>query len=443
MTYQTIEEIDKKFRELTEPQHQEFGLGRLLNSRYEDLDPVIIESASGPYLHDIMGHRYIDIGMGSGSLILGHAHQPVVDKVVAQAAKGSLFVQPARPAYLLKQKILEHMPEQYSGVIFCNSGSEATMRAIRLARAFSNRSRIGVFSGGWHGSHDAVLAGDDYDSPETSPSPKPLSSGIPTHLLNDILMLPYNKTEAFDLIRREARSLALVMIEPIQGSNPRSDIGPFLAELVRVCGKNDVLVAFDESITGYRLGIGGGIEYFGLAPDIVTYGKILGGGLPIGAVVCSKTVASHVFDTSSEPFFTGGTFSANPMTMQAGIEVLHCLNGLDYKYINDLSGDMRQTCDSYFVEKGLPIRMAGCTSVSRLIFTDKPVKNKRARDRHELPESTQSIFRKLMILHGVFYPSNGIIFLSFAHKEDHVTDIVSAIIDTVAIMKNLGFLRQN
>ena len=438
MTYSKEETVSKKFRELTEPQHLGLGVGKLLNGGYENRDTVIIESANGPYLNDVMGNRYIDIGMGAGSMILGHAHQPIVEKVAAQAAKGSNFGQPAKHAYVLKEKILENMPTQYTGVVFCNSGSEATMRAIRLARAFSKKNGIAIFSGGWHGSHDAVLVGDDYESPEYNPAPKSMSTGTPGYLFDDVLMLPYNKPEAFELIRKEAHRLALIMIEPIQGSNPRSDIAPFLKELNETCVENGVLLAFDEIITGYRLSLGGAIEYFGIAPDIITYGKILGGGLPVGAVVLSKTIASRVFGKTSEPFFTGGTFSANPLTMEAGVEVLRCLKTSEYQYINSLSEFMRNSCNNYFQEKKMPIRIIGCNSISRIIFTDKKIDNRRARDRYELPSRTQALFRKLMILNGVLHPSNGLIFLSFAHSDAHVEKIIASIQNAANTMHNIG-----
>lgn len=442
MAYASEQEVNNKFRELTEPQQIAPGAGNLFNSGYEFKDALIIESAQGPYMIDVSGNRYIDTGMGAGSMILGHAHPPVVEKITGQAPKGSIFVQPSKYAYALKEKILENLPEKYGGVVFCNSGSEATIRAIRLARAYSGKSTIALFSGGWHGSHDTVLAGDDHDTPENRPATKPLSTGIPKHLHDDVLMLPYNKPEAFDLIREEAHRLALVIIEPVQGSNPRSDIIPFLKGLSETCAENGVLLAFDEIITGYRLSLGGAVDCFGIAPDIITYGKILGGGLPVGAVVFNGEIASRVFGETTESFFTGGTFSANPLTMVAGLEVLRCLKESDYQYINGLAEKMRGACNDYFRKNTYPLQMIGCHSISRIIFTDKKIENRRARDRNELPPSSQALFRKLMILNGVLHPSNGIVFLSFAHGDEHVEKIVSSIKNAVDTMDNIGCFQQ-
>ena len=435
MTYTSKESVHQEFRGLTEPQHRGLGTGSVLNGKYENLDTVIMESANGPYMKDITGNQYIDIGMSAGSIILGHAHESIAKKISLQASKGSVFVQPAISAYNLKEKILSFLPEKYQGVVFCNSGSEATMRAIRLARAQSGKSGIAIFSGGWHGSHDAVLFGDDPNSLEDAPSPKVLSSGIPDHLLNDITILPYNKRSAFNLIRQKAHQLALIIIEPVQGSNPRSDIGSFLEELSLVCKQNSVILASDESITGYRLGLKGAIEYFGFTPDIITYGKILGGGLPIGAVVFTKNIVSEVFGDPNAPFFTGGTFSANPITMEAGLEVLQQLEHSDYGYINEHSQALRDSCNSYFLNTGVPIRVWGCASISRIVFTDKTIPNRRARDHYELPLPTQDLFRKLMILNGVLHPSNGLIFLSFSHNQSHVNKIIEAIKNSITTMQ--------
>ena len=415
-------------------------MGTLFNSGYESGDGIIMDTAIGPYMIDTMGNRYIDTGMGAGAMILGHAPQSVVKKISAQAAKGSIFVHPSKSAFKLKEKILENLPEKFSGVFFCNSGSEATMRAIRLARAYSGKNSIALFSGGWHGSHDLVLTTDDHDTPENYPTTKPLSTGIPKHLHEDVVMLPYNKQEAFDLIRQNAKQLALVIIEPVQGSNPRSDMILYLKELSEVCNKNGVLFALDEIITGYRLSLGGATSCFGISADIITYGKILGGGLPVGGVAFTNEIASRVFSNNRETFFTGGTFSANPLTMEAGIEVLGCLKKKDYQYINGLSEKMRNSCNSYFKKNSYPLQMIGCNSISRIIFTDKIISNRRTRDQYELSSFTQVIFKKLMILNGVLHPSNGIIFLSFAHKDEHVKKIIESIKNVSTIMYNIGCL---
>lgn len=441
MNYLKQEDVDTQFRALINTQFIKQNNGRLYNDGYKENNSVIMDSAKGPYMHDITGRKFVDIGMGAGSMILGHADQTLVDKISMQVSKGSIFVHPSQSAFELKENILENLPKKFSGVIFSSSGSEATMRAIRLARASSGKNVIALFSGGWHGSHDIVLAADNYDTPENSPETIPLSAGIPKCLQDDVLMLPYNDQEAFNLIRQHANKLALVMIEPVQGSNPRMDILPFLTKLRKTCTENNVILTFDEIITGYRLHLGGATSCFGILPDMITYGKILGGGLPTGAVVFSKKIASEVFGKNKPVFFTGGTFSANPLTMVAGLEVLRALKTKDYKYINNLSERMRRSCNMFFDENEYPMKMIGCNSISRIIFTNKFIANRRARDLHELPSRTQEIFRKLMVLNGVLHPTNGIIFLSFSHEEKHVEQIIKAIKSSVRVMHQIGCFR--
>ena len=441
MTYSTQEDVDTQFKALIETQLVKQNNGTLFNGGYEKNNSIIMDSAKGPYMHDIMGRKYIDIGMGAGSMILGHADQSVVDAISVQASKGSIFVHPSKSAFELKENILENLPKNFNGVIFSSSGSEATMRAIRLARASSGKNGIALFSGGWHGSHDLVLAADNYDTPESSPETLPLSAGIPNYLQDDVLMLPYNDQEAFNLIRQHANKLALVIVEPVQGSNPRQDILPFLTQLRKTCTENNVILAFDEIITGYRLHLGGATSCFGILPDIITYGKILGGGLPMGAVVFSKKIASEVFGKNKPFFFTGGTFSANPLTMVAGLEVLRSLKTKDYKYIDDLSEKMRHACNAFFEENGYPMQMIGCNSISRIIFTNKFIANRRARDLYELPSNIQAIFRKLMVLNGVLHPTNGIVFLSFSHEYIDVEKIIEAIEGSVRVMHQIGCFR--
>ena len=442
-SFENVQQVEKEFSKLTTPQHENVNRRGLFNGGYESPDNIIIGSAQGPYMFDVSGNRYIDLGMGAGSMILGHAYGPVVEKYQAQAAKGSIFIQPAQSAFEMKDKMLSHLPDEFGGVVFCNSGSEATMRAIRMARAYSGKQRIALFSGSWHGGHEAVLATDDYESPALQPKPKAASSGLPDHAMDDLLMLPYNNSEAFDLIRSQAGELALVIIEPLQGSNPRSDIEPFLIALKDVCREEGILLAFDEVITGYRLAMGGAVEAFGVTPDIATFGKIIGGGLPVGAVVFTDEIATRIFRSNSEPFFTGGTFSANPLAMSVGLEVIDCLERQNYQEINDKAAALRRGCNSFFSDHAIPMQMIGNRSMSRLIFTDRNVANRRQRDHYEIPYRDQQVFRKILNLNGVFHPSNGILFMSFAHEDGDVSDLVSAITVSAMSLLQMGCFRAN
>jgi glutamate-1-semialdehyde 2,1-aminomutase len=440
--FESIQQVDKEFSKLTAPQHEHLNRRGLLNAGYESPENIIIKSAQGPYMFDVSGNRYIDLGMGAGSMILGHAYGPIVENLQIQAAKGALFIQPAQSAFEMKDKMLNHLPSKFDGVVFCNSGSEATMRAIRMARAYSGKQCIALFSGSWHGGHESVLAIDNYDSPALKPKPKPASSGLPDHAMDDLLMLPYNKHEAIDLIRSHADKLALLIVEPLQGSNPRSDIETFLHAISVVCQEEGIILAFDEVITGYRISLGGAIETFGITPDIVTFGKIIGGGLPIGAIAFTEDISTRIFRSNIDPFFTGGTFSANPLAMSVGLKVIECLETQNYQEINDKALELRRACNSFFLKHAIPMQIIGNRSISRIIFTNKEVGNRRERDLHEISHQGQQVFRKILMLNGIFSPSNGIIFMSFSHNIDDVEEIITAITVSAKSLYEMNYFNE-
>ena len=442
-SFKSIQEVEKEFSKLTKPQHKYLKRRGLLNTGYESPENIVIESAQGSYMFDVSGNRYVDLGMGAGSMILGHGYEPIVESIQMQAAKGTLFIQPAQSAFEMKDKMLSHLPPKFGGVVFCNSGSEATMRAIRIARAYSGKQSIALFSGSWHGGHEAVLATDNYDSPPLKPKPKPASSGLPDHAMDDLLMLPYNKQEAIDLIREHADQLALLIVEPLQGSNPRSDIETFLHAISAVCQDEGIILVFDELITGYRLSLGGAMDTFGITPDIVTFGKIIGGGLPIGAIAFTEDISTRIFRSNTAPLFTGGTFSANPLAMSVGSKVIECLETQNYQEINDKAFELRRACNSYFLEHGLPMQIIGNRSISRLIFTNKEVANRRERDLHEISYQGQQVFRKMLMLNGIFSPSNGILFMSFSHNINDVEEIISGIKVSAKSLYEMNYFSDN
>ena len=288
-----------------------------------------MQRASGATITDTDGNTYIDMAMGGGTCILGHANPLVVEAVNKQMCHGSLFAVANPYAEDFAELLGDAIPgcDQF---VFASTGSEAILRAIRLARAVTDKKKIGVFSGGWHGSHDQVLVEEDYSrDSENAPAMMPKSAGILDEVLENLVFLPYNTEAAFGLIRDNKDDLAAVMIEPAQGSNPRDDVEGFLRDLRDVTRTSGILLIFDEVITGFRLALGGAQERFGISADIVTYGKTLGGGLPIGVVSGAPEVLSYITtDHGGEkpPFYNGGTFSANPLTVAAGLAVVRYLS---------------------------------------------------------------------------------------------------------------------
>jgi glutamate-1-semialdehyde 2,1-aminomutase len=282
------------------------------------------------------------------------------------------------------------------------------MRAIRLARAYTGKSLIGRFHGGWHGGLDGFL--------EEHPNNK----GVPLETNNLFRVLPYNDDKCFEQITRD---MAAVIIEPVQGSNPRSDIGQFLQKLRDYCSEMGVLLIFDEIMTGFRLSAIGGAGIFNIRPDIVTYGKVLGGGFPIG-VVGAKT---EIMKTKN--VFYGGTFSANPLSMYAASLILETI--VDKKYIqydklHHVGKLFRDELNEFFIKENINMRVIGCGPLSRIIFTDKFIRNKEDRDNFEHKDAQENFSNKLKQL-GVFTNTNGLYHFSMSHTPEVVNKLINII----------------
>lgn len=409
----------------------------LLNEGYasSQADALYIAGAGGAYMTDTDGNRLLDLGMAAGSALLGHAHPDVVQAVNAQARRGMIYIQPTFLATDFGAALNEFFPH-HSSFALCNSGSEATMRAMRVARAHTSRRKIAVFGGGWHGGQDGALVGEDYLSPADTPALKPLSGGLLWPMVENILMLPYNSDRAFDLINQHAEELAMVFVEPAQGSIPLDTVGPFLQRLREETDKLGVLLGFDEIITGLRLGMGGGAGLYGVNPDISTFGKIIGGGLPVGAVGVSAEIVATVRDgrDGNPPVFMGGTFSANPLTLAGGYAVLQHIRtaGPDlYAGLGRMGEALRRAVNDHCREKSLPAQMIGVQSMSRVVFSDKPVTCRRERDEAEAWFKGHVAFRRYCRAAGLYLLSNGILFLSTAHGEAEVIEAVRILCDGI------------
>jgi glutamate-1-semialdehyde-2,1-aminomutase len=337
--------------------------------------PICIQSAAGARLVDVDGNEYVDLLMGLGPLVLGHAPQVVLDAIGEAARDGLQYVVPNRWQEPFARLIVEEVPCA-ERVLFCNSGTEATMYAMRALRAVSGRTKIAVFEGSYHGAHDYALARADADSPLDAPTVSPRKAGVPDEVMATMTMLPYWSDAAFDLIRAQAGELAGVMVEPAQGANPQDGQVEWLRELREVCREAGVPILFDEVITGFRMGPGGAQAAFGVVPDIATYGKVLGGGLPIGAVAgradIMETFAKHAPGTypADREAFTTGTFSANPMSMAAGFAAISHLreNPRLYTHLRSESDRLVAAVNAFCDAEDIPAHMNQCDSMFLLYF---------------------------------------------------------------------------
>lgn len=392
--------------------------------------PAYIAEGSGSRVTDVDGNEYIDLTMGFGSHVLGHAHPEIVTAVKEAVSRGTQFGIHTPYQEPLADLFREAVPCA-DLVMFCNTGTEATMYGIRVARAHTGKSGIAVFEGAYHGAHDAVLVQAEDGSPVDRPTLVPMGRGIPGATLDDVLMLPYRHEAAFDLIRRNRDRLAVVLIEPVQGANPTLECGDFLRELAAVCRETGVLLLFDEVITGFRLAYGGAQEEFAVTPDLAAYGKALGGGLPIGAVAGRADIMQRFewqkHQEDQDKVFAGGTFGGNPLTMVAGTAAIGHLRSNPGLY-ERLAGHGRRFTDEiggFCRSRSVPVQVLAAHSMIHLRFQAGPITTARDVDR-SLARAEREFYIRLM-LEGVLIPGDHLALTSTAHSEEDITRVIEAV----------------
>lgn len=389
--------------------------------------PIFIERASGAYLYDLDGHQLIDCNLGFGPLILGHNPPAVVQAVADQLGQGAMF--PNTREADLAECIVPNVPNA-SWVVFFNSGTEATLAAIRVARAATGRNKIAKFEGGWHGWHDFVLWSTGAASgPPALAEPVPASAGLPDALSDLVVPLPYNDRGAFERIRREAADLAAVVVEPVQGAAgvlpAESD---FLHELVELCRQYGILVIADEVITGFRLGPGGGAAHYGIEPDLTTLGKVIGGGMPIGGL-CGSAALRDVMTDEADGLrvVLGGTFSANPITMAAGVAQLRTLldDSHSYELLDSLGDRVRAGLREVAAEFGNQVQITGVGSLWGTHFAGRPPRS--VRDLRKGDPIKGQLLHHYLMREGVAMSAPvHLSFLSSAHTTADVDQVIEA-----------------
>ena len=284
--------------------------------------PIFVKEAKGAYLYDEDGNRLIDYINSWGPMILGHAYEPVVNAVVEKAKKGTSFGMPTELETQIAQLAVSMVPN-IDKIRFVNSGTEACMSAIRLARGFTKRDKIIKFSGCYHGHSDSFLiaAGSGL-----STFGVPNSPGVTEGTAKDTLLGAYNDIENVKaLFEANKNEIAAIIVEPVAGNMgcipPKND---FLEGLRSICSENKTLLIFDEVMTGCRLAKGGAQELYGIKADIVCFGKVIGGGLPVGAFAARSEIMNYLAPLG--PVYQAGTLSGNPLAMAAGLEMLKALN---------------------------------------------------------------------------------------------------------------------
>src|SRR5690554_91952 len=284
--------------------------------------PIFIKKASGAYLYDEDSNRYIDYINSWGPMILGHAYEPVVNAVIEKAKLGTSFGTPTEIETEIARSAVEMVPN-IDKIRFVNSGTEACMSAVRLARGFTKREKIIKFSGCYHGHSDAFLIAAGSGA---STFGVPNSAGVTQGAAKDTLLADYNSLESVQKLFDENKGeIAAIILEPVAGNMgcvpPKKG---FLEGLRQICDQNNTLLIFDEVMTGFRLAKGGAQELFGVQADIVCFGKVIGGGLPVGAFAAREEIMNHLAPLG--PVYQAGTLSGNPLAMAAGLAMLQELN---------------------------------------------------------------------------------------------------------------------
>lgn len=424
--------------------------GTVSRARLQPPFPFFAARGRGARLIDVDGNEYIDCTLGFGSQLLGHAHPIVAEAIQRSADDGVSFGTPhAREAELAR--LLVDMIPCASRVTFCNSGSEATLNAIRIARAVTGKPAIAKFEGGYHGWYDAVLGSIVYDADAAGPAAEPRfvghSIGVPDENLVHTVVLPFNHDAAFDIIRRERQRLAVVLVEGIQGAGGAIPAEPsFLRGLREVCTDCGVLLLVDEIITGFRLAAGGAQEFFGVTADIATYSKVVGAGLPLGIIAGGDEVMGVLGSTGDaardrcERVYYGGTFNGNLQAMAVGIAVLGYLREHPdlYAAINARGQAVRDGIGEAAREGGYPVTVLGGGSLFMARFVDGPVRSHR-----DLAGERSAAYRELfprLLRRGVFLPNAHFGLLSAAHTDADVAAVVAAHREVFAELRAGGLL---
>jgi glutamate-1-semialdehyde 2,1-aminomutase len=406
------------------------GVGSLF--RLADPFPMVIKKAKGARVWDADDKEYLDCMLGFSVMILGNAPDEVEQAIREALPRGTHYGQCHEHEYAFAKLFCDMVPG-VDKVTFCNSGTEATMYTLRLARAATGRPLIAKFEGGYHGTHDllAVSFGRLRSGPDPSghiedPSAVPESPGLAEGAWKDTIVLPFNHPAAFDKIHRYADLLAGVIVEPVQGAAgtiPASK--EFLSELRRITREIGAYLIFDEVITGFRMGPGGAREYYGIVPDVSTYGKVAGGGLPFGAVGgTSEAMRLMEYDANIQhSILVAGTFNGNPLTIAAGTAALGRLNNDPelYTRMDAMAERFRREINSFAREKNFPAIATGIGSMFSMHPVQGPVNSVR-----DLRKGDRAVSTGL----GLLYRKNGLHispshgFMSAAHTDDDITRLI-------------------
>lgn len=387
-----------------------------------NMDPIFVEKGKGAIVTDIDGNEYIDYILSWGPLILGHAHDEVVAAIAEQAAKGASFGAPTLSENKLAKLVMDRMPSMEM-IRFVSSGTEATMSALRLARGYTGRDKILKFEGSYHGHGDSLLikAGSGVATLGLPDSP-----GVPADIAKNTLTVAYNDLEAAKVVFEKFGSeLAAVILEPVAGNMGVVPPQPgFLEGLRKLTEENGTVLIFDEVMTGFRVDYGCAQEYYGVRPDITTLGKVIGGGLPVGAFGGKREIMEQI--APAGPIYQAGTLSGNPLAMTAGYETLSRLTPESYEYFKKLGDQLEAGFREAATKYNIPHTVNRAGSMIGFFFTNEEVVDFASAKTSDLALFAE--YFKLMAEEGIYLPPSQFegMFISTAHTEEHIAKTVEA-----------------
>ena len=387
--------------------------------------PFFVEHAQGAKMYSVDDTTYIDYCMAYGALLLGHAYLDIVEAVKNQLAKGSLYGVPTEREVEFAELIQKSSPCMEM-LRLVNSGTEATMHAIRAARGYTGRKKIIKFEGCFHGSHDSVLVKAGSGATTFS---APNSLGIPEETTQNTIVVPYNDFEALETtMKREGSDIAAVIVEPVLANVglilPKNN---YLSYLRKITSEYGTVLIFDEIITGFRLALGGAQEYFNVKPDMATLGKVLGGGFPLAAFGGKKEIMQNISPVGK--VYQAGTFSGNPVSATAGFTILNILNKKKkeiYPKLEKNCVELKKALTDLAQAHKVQAQVYNIASMYQIFFTKAPVTDYACAKQSDTQMFT-TYFHELL-KQGVFIPPSQFetCFLSTAHAEDDLKHTISA-----------------
>lgn len=410
--------------------------GSMRNATWFAPHPPYAAKGRGCFVEDLDGRQLLDSANNFFSLVHGHAFAPVVDAIRAAAGDGTAFGLPTEKEIALAELISGRSP-RCQQVRFCTSGTEAVMFAIKGARALSGRSALAKFEGAYHGSYDWVevsLAPEPaaWDDESGNPASIGGSKGAPKHVLHDTVVLPWNDpVRCAAILANQGSRLAALIIDPVPSRAGMVPVSKEMVEVIHAASERHGFLIISDEVISFRLSHAGAHPLFGLRPDLITLGKIIGGGLPIGAVAgCAH--AMSVFDHTQEKpgVALGGTFCANPLVMAAGLSAMTALAEGTIGRLNQLGSDLRSAINLAFIEKRIPAQVTGSGSLFRLHLTSKPISDYRS-SRCNAPDALRLI-HAAALEQGVLLTPNCSGAISTPMERAHIDHMSEALTRAVA-----------